>query len=199
MSIRLAVALLASVSLCCACGGGSGGDADGPVFNLAPTLPDGEGWGAVGGATDNTAQTMPVGDTVANGQVVGLLCFDISGTSNLQSATLRFSLVGQVGNPVLLNPLVLDHINGGGTLDAGDANGGAIDEAFEALAPAAVWVVDVTDQVIVDLNAGRSESTFRIRYTNPTNANLMLDASFIATSKHPNADLHPRLELISNP
>ena len=96
-------------------------------------------------------------------------------------------------------PLVVDHINGGGLLDGTDASGGAIDEAFESLAPAAQWTLNVTDQVMVDLLAGRTESTFRIRYTSPTNGNLVQDGSFIATSKHPNPDLHPRLELISNP
>jgi len=87
----------------------------------------------------------------------------------------------------------MDHVDGGGVLDVTDGVDGTLTPEIHTLADQPSWTVDVTAQVEADLAAGRTTSTFRVRFSVDTNNNGQEDGYRIGSSKNPFRATHPVL------
>lgn len=98
--------------------------------------------------------------------------FDLSGISaqaTVTDATLRLYQARVLGTPYLSHgDVVLDHLNYGGQLDVGDFDGGTLAAAIAVFATqpdTAYHAADVQSQVQADIDAGRSRTQFRLRFS----------------------------------
>ena len=186
----VAALLLAGIMLS-ACGGGDGSSNTAPVLLSAPANVAGEGFVINGNPLNQSfART---GDALLNGIYAGILSFDLSGTGSVQQAVLTFHQIGSLGDPWLLGPLQVDHIDGGGTLDAADAISPALTADIASVGDQPSWTLDVTAFVLADRAAGRLTSTFRLRMNTPTDNDGGLDYMDVATSTNADPMMHPTL------
>lgn len=164
-----------------------------PVEDIAPVVAGGEGY-VVGGVSPVTdAPFMALGDNALDNPFVGVLCFDLTGIGSVEQATLTFHRGLGLGDPWSMGPLFMDHIDGGGSLDAADATDPALTEAIYELMDEPSWTLDVTAQVQADVAAGRSASSFRIRFDLTTNGDATQDIYRVIMSKHVASEQHPSL------
>lgn len=100
--------------------------------------------------------------------------FDISSIhSTIVSATLRiYQAEITEGAPyTALGNLIVDHVNFGTSLSSADFTGNTLTNNIGTISNNAniEWkTLDVKDYVQADINAGRTSSQFRIRFTNDT-------------------------------
>lgn len=137
----------------------------------------------VGGPTD-LGTDFSVGDFANNSTDRGFIGFDISGiTGNVQSAILTINQSSVLGTPYVdLGSLVVDHVDFGGSLDAGDFNGGTLASNIGTIsgdAGTGLKTLDVTSFVQADISAARTTSQFRLRFSSLTDGNNDLDAAVI--------------------
>ena len=97
--------------------------------------------------------------------------YDLSGIpagATIVSATFKPYQVVAVGNPfVSLGAVVVDHVDFGASLDAGDFNAPPLLPSFAVVSDSATVghrFVDVTARVVADRAAARSYSEFRLRH-----------------------------------
>ena len=138
--------------------GNSGGNVDGHVY-FAGTV----GFG-------NTE--VSIGDTNVNEPMRGFAGFDISSLAgrSVVSATLRMHQQSVVNNPYTggLGNLIVDHVNFGDSLTADDYGGGTLASDIGTLSTNTdlEWkTLDVAARVQNDVNAGRTTSQFRLRFS----------------------------------
>ena len=149
------------------------------------------------------AEVAAAGDDGANEELRGFFGFDLSQVPagvDVLAATLVVDQWDVVGNPYGgLGPLPLDHVNIGETLEADDFDAGVLAEGLGVLSQTpdiGARVLDVTAQVLADLEAGRPYSSFRVRFTNPTDGNDQEDqARFFDASDPTNPNKLPRLNV----
>ncbi len=196
--IRVPLLMLA-LTLAAACGssGGGGGTAASlpPLELRAPVIAGAEGTVEDGGGVFVVNPQLHIGDSAADNRSVGIVAFDLTGITDVLQATLILRRTAIIGTPLVFQPLSLDHIDGGGVLDATDLTGPALAAAIHVLPDQLEWSLDVTPQVAADLAAGRSESTFRLRFDGDTDGDGAVDHYRIASSKHVTTAHHPTLEL----
>lgn len=190
--------LLLSLVLAAACGSSSGGSAAPslpPLELRAPVIGAAEGTVEDGGGVFVVNPTLNIGDSAADVRTVAIIAFDLTGITDVLQATLLLTRTANIGNALDFQPLNLDHIDGGGVLDATDLSNPALAAAIHVLPDQPNWTLDVTAQVAADLAAGRSESTFRLRFDGDTDGDGTLDHYRLASSKHITTANHPTLEL----
>ncbi|MDF1702670.1 MAG: hypothetical protein P1V36_16090 [Planctomycetota bacterium] len=201
-ALLLLVLPLLAAALAAGCGSSSGGGTGAslpPIGMRAPVIAGAEGTVEDGGGVFVVNPQLHVGDSAANQRLVGVVAFDLTGVTQVLQAELTLHRTANIGNALDLQPLNLDHIDGGGVLDAADLTGAALTASVHVLTDQVSWTLDVTPQVAADLAAGRSESTFRLRLDGATDADGALDHYRIGSSKHVNMDVHPVLELTIPP
>ena len=174
-SLALILAVLVPALFLAACGGGGGGGGDerdaSPLFST--TLlgnPDLDGWVSDSGLVYSTSNPV-AGDTHADVGYRGFYAFDIRAVpagARIVSATLRIHQFEVRGDPFATHgPLVLDHIDMGSELDAGDYSGSNIRAAFAVLSREATigyLDADITERLEADIAAGRTHAAFRVRF-----------------------------------
>lgn len=196
------LALAASLVLLSGCGGGGGGTVTPPpptpvTLDVAPL---GAQCGTtVGGTTIASNSDPAVGDTPANTEQRGFFSFPhgtIPGGVTIQLAQLQITQTTVTGAPYTDFPsLVVDHMDLGGTFDAGDHAAAALSSAFATLPHDATQnvlrTVTVTNQLIDDIANTRGISSFRLRFVNAPsadsgadNARFELDATGTAANLH---------------
>lgn len=192
---------LAFVCILAACGGSTTSDemlefspAPMPVEVFAPVVPDAEGYIFAGTDVFNAETSNRVGDWTLDAPSVAVFTFDLTGIGAVEQATLTLVQLGQAGTPFDdLGPLHLDHIDGGMTLDVGDQVDPPLVAGFVELVDQDTSHVDVTDLVAADLAAGRTTSSFRLRFEVDTDGNGDNDFVSFGTTKHVNPAFHPSL------
>ena len=182
--------------LTAACGGSSGSGSPTSLVALqAPVHQDGEGYVTAGFGANGGAPLTAVGDNSLDQSFAGIFCFDLTGIGTVDSAVLRLHFAYEVGDPWSLGELRLDHIDGGGMLDLSDYDGGTLTADVFTLAKQDEYVLDVTDLVAADVAAGRSYSTFRLRFEVPTNSDAMSDFARFGSSQAADPADWPTLEV----
>ncbi len=154
-----------------ACGGGA--DGPGAIDLASQAALDGfvnsVGNVFTGGSGPGVGDIDPVQNGLGNRMFYS---FDLASVppsaTEIVSATLEVSEEGVSGNPfATLGVIVVDHLDYGPTLDAGDYALPALDSAFGVFSGDAVvgyHGVDVTGQVRADWGLGRPRSQFRLRF-----------------------------------
>lgn len=130
------------------------------------------------------------GDDSSNSYGRGLVGFDISSLQGwtIVSATLR--LYQDTVDPAAytsLGTVVVDHINFGSSVDSGDLTGGTLTSNIGTLSTSATieWkTLDVSSYVQADINAGRTSSQFRTRFTTNTDSDGVRDLAFFDDSEN---------------
>lgn len=170
-------ALALAALLLAACGGGGSGsedlallasaDLDGYVDQMGPA--GSPGYSAMSHITTGDADFVEPG-----WRMQGLVSFDLGplpAGRKVTRATLRLFQCHIVGDPyATLGDVVLDHVDYGATLEAGDP-ASILQFAVGVLSSNAVleWkTLDVTTQVAADLAALRTRSQFRVRFNQLT-------------------------------
>lgn len=170
-SIRAGCACTALAFGLAACGGSGGGDATIHLASVADL--DGFVNSAGGVYRDGFGPAAGDLDAVLNG--VGnrmFYSFALSpvppAATLIVSATLYVSEEGTFGDPYPFHgSLVVDHLDYGTSLDAGDYGAPALETAFAEFSADAFpgyHPVDVTAQVRADWSLGRPRSQFRLRF-----------------------------------
>ncbi|MFO0934174.1 MAG: hypothetical protein U1E39_15925 [Planctomycetota bacterium] len=200
---RTAPVLLLALALAgCGGAGGSGGGAPlappVPVVVEAPAVPAIEGY-VVGGSVRQDASNLSIGDNDLGETLVGFVAFDLTGLGAVTDAILHLEAGNSVGDPFALGDFVLDHVDAGAALDAGDVAGGTLAAAILTFPSAPSWDLDVAEWVRADLLAGRTTSTFRIRLEAATDGDAANDFARIVSSHHVLDALHPRLTVTHVP
>lgn len=196
--------LLASLLPLAGCGGGGGGGGGAllpppdPVVVDLPAVPELEGYVA-GVAVLQGTPLLVVGDNSADETFTTFFAFDLTGVGAVTAATLHLEPSTVVGDPYALGDFTLDHVDAGASLDSGDVAGGTLSAAFLTFTSADPWDFDVTEQVRADVAAGRTTSTFRVRFPTATDGNGQNDLARIVSSDHPTVELHPRLTATFTP
>lgn len=154
--------------------------------NIDGTIAYREGTGVVAIDTDTA---LTIGDSYSNAQNYlerAYVGFDISGipsNSTIVSATLRIYQGYINGTPYTdLGNMVVDHFNFGSSLDNNDWDSGTITSNIGTISNNATleWKeLDVKTAVEADLNASRTSSQYRLRFSpNETAADNKRDDSF---------------------
>jgi hypothetical protein len=98
--------------------------------------------------------------------------FDLSGIASqatVVDATVRLFQARVIGTPYASHgEVVLDHVDYGSSLDVGDFGGGTLTAAIAVLATqpdTAYHAADVSGEVQADLEAGRSRTQYRLRFS----------------------------------
>jgi hypothetical protein len=181
--------LLASLSAAC------GSSSDPVPGTMTSRLPIG-----IEGGISNIVQPpgsalLNVGDNGVDASLVAIFGFDLTGLGPVTTAELRLTGGGMLGDPTALDPLVVDHIDAGGSLDFPDKTVPALVPAAFMLPNVPAWTLDVTALVNADIAAGRTHSSFRVRYDVPTDGDGVIDTTRIVTSSHADLTMHPVLEV----
>ena len=176
----LSLSLVGALGLA-ACGGGGGddaneGEADGAQSLTIESTAEFDGGTRRDNSTDtaSAAEVPVVGDGTGIGAAAtvynGLWSFDLASVppgAQVTTATLFLVQVGWVGDPQGSFALArVDHVNIGNTFPATASGVAALTLDFAQIADIAtngVKQVDVTAQVIADLDAGRTRSSYRMR------------------------------------
>ena len=211
LGLAVSAALLASLS----CGGGGGSrDTSLDVSLNAPPVGgfDGFSWGnaAVNFPLPNSLPGVAVGD-FGDVEARGFLSFDISllppPPAVVRAATLEVEQWQITSNPYpSYGAVVIDHINMGSTYDFLDFDSAALDGAFATVSNSPglrVIGLDVRSQIGADQVAGRTRSSFRLKFTLPTgvNSNGSNDsADFNDAENHAGAGgIVPKLTIVYSP
>lgn len=136
------------------------------------------GSGAVTVGVD-TGWAIAMGDWVTNDQLRGFVSFDLSIIpigSTIKSARLRLYQTEYIaGDPYGdLGVIVVDHVVIGGTLDSSDYDGGLIASNVGTLSSndKEEWKeLNVTEAVQRDIDDGRDDAQFRLRFIQETDNN----------------------------
>lgn len=198
---RLALLLLACM-LVGACGSSGASHLEStaiplpPIEVFAPAMAVAEGTVNDDGGVFDMPPTLTIGDTATDHRSVGILAFDLTGVPAAVQAELTFHRAANLGDPMSLQPLALEHIEGSGLLSMNDLSSPPLGPTVHTLVDQASWSVDVSAQVAADLAAGRTVSTFRFAFEAATNGDGVADRYRIANSKHANALLQPTLVLL---
>lgn len=205
--IRPSVVGLSALSflLTTACGGAGGGGGGGPLVPAepvvveVPALPDAEGYVIDDVSLHTGVANLAIGDNALDETSVAVLSFDLAGLGPVSAAELTLWQGTILGDPYALGDLVLDHVDLGAGLDASDASAVALTSAALTLAPDTMWVLDVTDLVAADVAAGRTRSSFRLRFDTPTDGAADNDFLRIVSSSSALTDAHPSLVVTHTP
>lgn len=138
-----------------------------------------------GGSIISAGAQIMVGDTSVNTGVRGFLSFDIStipSGSNIVSATLRAYQEAVNGTPYTdLGNVIVDHLDYGATLDAGDYNIAALQGNVGTLSNNTVFefkTLDVASIVQNDITMSRTRSQYRMLFPANTDSDGVEDATF---------------------
>lgn len=171
---------LSLLSPLAACGGSGGivlGAANDTVYATAArsgyVIHDGIG---VVNVLSGPATALTVGDNHTGNRARAFVSFDLSFLpigAEVLSAELITSQTNVVGDPYThLGNLMVDHVNLGASLDGADyaiGNNFALNIAVLSTTPTLeLKSADVTNEVRDDLDLGRTESEFRLRFVVPT-------------------------------
>ena len=129
--------------------------------------------------SDNAAQANGGGPLVGDFDAVNpgagyrqLYSFDLStipGGATLVTVNLRLYQAGVSGDPYgELGDVIVDHVAYGSALDGSDYAGGTLSASIGTLSTTSdveYKNLDVTDELVADLAAGRPRSQFRIRFS----------------------------------
>jgi hypothetical protein len=156
------------------CGGGGGGDEETETVVLAGVAElDGE---SRGGGFDNASLGLLVGNLGIVGapgiEIRAFAAFDLSplppGARVVSAAVTLFQAIITTVDPYPpRGPVLLDHVNLQGALDAGDFDGGTLTLNLGILSTDATLgpkTLEVGSAVQADLDAGRTVSSFRLRF-----------------------------------
>lgn len=195
---RLPSALLPLFALALTACGGSSAFTTTPALieAMAPVVPAGEGYVKVEFQVKHDEPLSVVGDNAVDQSIVAILCFDVSAFPSVKSATLRFYLSYEIGDAWSLGMLRLDHIDGGGSLDIADGGSPALSADLFALAQQDEYVLDVSEAVAADIEAGRAVSTFRLRFDIPTDGDGTAEFARFGTSLAADPGLWPTLQIV---
>jgi len=180
-----------------------------PVANM-----DGYAWGTAGSNFQVSAGNpgIAVGDlaSLTDYEARGFLTFDISALppppAVVRSAVLTIEQWQVAGNPYpTYGSVVIDHLNMGGSFDILDFGAAALDPGFATVSsnPTLGTInIDVRAQVGADQVAGRTRSSFRLRFTFPVPivANAVHDsANFNDTEDFATSGNVPKLTIVYTP
>lgn len=172
----ITLVLLTLTLLLPACGGGGGGGAAATVVQVTLVST-----AALDGYVD-TAGNVINGNTIAVGDADGItpglgqrgfLSFNITGLpagATITSAILRVSQLGSGGTAhtdVTRGPVIVDHLDYGPTLDAGDFNGVAILLDVGAILSndsTGYATLDVTARLVTDIANASPRTQYRLRF-----------------------------------
>jgi hypothetical protein len=210
LGLAVSAALLASLS----CGGG-GGTRD-TSLDVSMNAPP------VGGFDGYIVNTFPL-PTPAPGLLPGILVgdlidvesrgfvtFDISllppSPAVVRAATLEVEQWQVTGNPYpSLGSVAVDHVNLGPTFDTLDYDAAALDPGFATLTSngaLTTYAIDVRSQVGADQVAGRTRSSFRLRFNfpggHPVNGNTD-SGDFNDAENRGGSGLVPKLTIVYTP
>lgn len=143
-----------------------------------------DGWVIFSGLVD-TGQGVSAGDADSNVSIRGFAGFDISSIQGktILSATLRFYQVSaaMIGAPYVdLGSVIVDHVTFGSSLDVSDHSGGTLTGNIGTISTNATTefkTLDVIGFVQADINAGRTSSQYRTRFTTDTNSDNGQDSN----------------------
>ena len=210
LGLALSAALLASLS----CGGGGGSrDTSGDVTLNAPPVGGFDGFIAntlpVPSVFENTVPGIVVGD-LFDIESRGFLTFDIGllppPPAVVRGAVLEIEQWQVTGAPYpQLGSIWIDHVNLGITFDFLDYDLAPLDAAFATVTSndaLTTYSVDVRSQIGADQVAGRTRSSFRLRFNFPgghlVNGNTD-SADFNDAENHGGSGLVPKLTIVYSP
>lgn len=156
----------------CACGGG-GGDDGGGILVTIPSIATLDGIVESDGTVyEQDAYGVALGDGSPGDGWRGIVTFDlgpIPAGATVQEATLRLLQFGVQGTPYakLGGAVLVDHIDVGATLDAGDYDSAAYSADIGTLSSnptLEVKSLGVDAAVQADVDATRTRSAFRLRF-----------------------------------
>lgn len=169
-----------TLALSCSDGGGPGSITTDTLFGVVPL----SGVVLSDGTASGNAHVM-VGDVDANTPQLNsraFLTFDLTtipAGKILRSARLRIFQDDIVGSPYAkLGDLLVDHLVYGSSLDPADYDAAELSRGFTVLSTDSTRetkVVSVLQRIQADINAGRTVSQFRLRFTIDTNDDAMND------------------------
>lgn len=212
----LGVAILAALLAAASCGGG-GGERDTSLdvsMNAPPVgARDGYSWGNAGlnFPIPNGIPGIAVGDLLDH-EARGFLTFNIVALppppAVVRAAVLEFEQWQVTSNPYPgYGEVVIDHVNMGGAWDLLDFDAVALDSGFDTVSssPGRQTIsIDVRAQIGADQVAGRTESSFRLRFTdfpsgpNSNGSNDSADFNDAENHAGPGGFL-PRLRIVYTP
>lgn len=200
---RTAPVLLLAFALAGCGGAGAGGGGAPlappvPVVVDVPAVPELEGYLVDGGVVSD-ASNLSVGDNSLDETLVTFVAFDLTGLGVVTDAILHLEAGNSVGDPFALGDFVLDHVDAGASLDAGDAAGGTLEAAILTFPSAPAFDLDVGAWVRADQLAGRTTSTFRLRLETTTDHDGANDLARVASSNHALEAIRPRLTVTHVP
>ncbi len=173
----LAAIIAAAGFLASGCDSGATGPRSGPtplVVDTLPVLTALTGYVLNDGTVvDSSSPTVGDFDQVdSTMRARGFVAFDLSGLPagvTIKTANLRLYQKSVTGTPYASHgSLVLDHVDLGSSLDAGDYQSVALDSSFAVLSPDAstgIKQVNVLQKVRADVAGARTMTHFRLRFS----------------------------------
>lgn len=134
--------------------------------------------------TGGAGESITIGDDNVPEYYRGFVGFNISSLQGwtIVSATLRVYQVDYMNTPyVLLGTIVADHVDFDGSLKATDLDSVALTANIGTISTNVTleWkTLDVKNYVQADLNAGRTTSQFRLRFTTNTAGGFTTDQAY---------------------
>ena len=167
--MAVAVVLLAGLGAC-----GGGGSDEGPmIFDLGGDVLREGTVSALGPVTLPNGFSFTGDDDEDDPGLVGRQCFSFAFAAvphdrEILSVEIVLEQRAVFGSPFLSHgPLLLDHVEIGDAIDAGDFDSSPLDGPSPVMAPNATTgtkIVDVTAQVMADIVSGRPRAQFRLRF-----------------------------------
>lgn len=130
------------------------------------------------------------GDVADNSYFRGFFGFDISSIQGrtIVSATLRiYQWTVDAAAYTGLGPLLVDHVNFGSSLDASDFSASALTSNIGTISTNTTIeykTLSVGGYVQADLNAARTSSQYRVRFTTNTDSDGVQDATFFESAEN---------------
>ena len=185
-----------------ACSGGGGGEPAAGV-GVSWKIPASDiRYITTGGLSLDGLEQVSVGDDELNRRWVVVMQFDISGLSPAAAdqVELAFHRTGTAGFPFSdLGALQLDHIGGGAPIIPTQFGGFTLLSSFANALSEDDYRIDVSARVQADIAAGRSHSTFRIRFDPVSDGDAAYDQVRIATTDAAYEPHHPVLIISEGP
>lgn len=170
--MRVLTALVCSAVLVAACGGSSG-QPGGVGTSFKITASDMR-YITTSGTSVDLLETVSVGDDELDRRWVIVVQFDISGLNVTEQVELflHHQQFNTAGTPFSdLGPPVIDHIDGGLQIIDTHFGGFTLESGFWNLGNQPAYSINVSAQVQADKLAGRSTSTYRLRFDPPSDGN----------------------------